>query len=103
MSFFGGLNGDGFYDEEYEGGGFSSGEYSYGPPPPIPLEELHLSKTGITTKLAVQFNWYDAGTIWLPKKALSKPHLNHVESWALKLVRQNVKRLCETLKEKKEL
>jgi len=94
--FYGGLNGDGFFNEEYEGddcdgcgGGYRS---------PIKLEDLGLAKTSIETDKAIQLQWKEIGTIWLPKEAMTKPNFNSIEPWATKIVKQNIKNLVSNLK-----
>ena len=98
--FYGGLNGDGFFNEEYEGGGYEHGECNAGYPPAVDIDKLDLTKTGIESEKAIQFMYKDLGVLWMPKSALSKPHLEQVEAWAITMLHNNIKKLIKQLQDK---
>ena len=99
--FTGGLNGDGFFNEEYDGGGYENGEgCNFGYSPAVDIDKLYLTKTGIESDKAVQFMYKDWGVLWMPKSALSKPHLEQVEAWAITMLNKNIKKLIKELQDK---
>lgn len=98
--FIGGLNGDGFFNEEYADGGYESGEgCNFGYESPTDIKDLDLVKTGVETDKAVQYMFRDFGNIWMPKKALTKPHFEGIEGWGIKILHKNIKKLITDLKE----
>ena len=86
----GGLNGDGFFNEEYEGGAYEYGEDRCGPPPTYTLESCGLSKTGTETDGAILLDWKGVYQIWLPKKAFVRPHNDKIETWGFQIVKENL-------------
>jgi len=99
--FFGGLNGDGFFNEEYEGGYENGEDCNFGYSPAIDIDKLDLTKTGIESDKAVQFMYKDWGVLWMPKSTLSKPHLEQVEAWAITMLHNNIKKLINQLQNTK--
>jgi hypothetical protein len=90
--FYGGLNGDGFFNDEYSDGGYEDGEGSrYGYVSPTSMQELGVIKTGIETENAVQLRFKDMVNFWMPKKALTSPHFDGVMDWSIAMLHNNIK------------
>lgn len=97
-SFFGGLNGDGFFNEEYEGGSYEHGECGGSvPPPPVPLSRYKITVTETQTEKAVMLSKvFDCGNevmFWMPKSAISG---GGVETWALKMLLENIHKSAQS-------
>lgn len=98
--FFGGLNGDGFFNEEYCDGGYESGEggYSYwtdsdyadeySPAQTKSLKKYDIKFSGKSTDKALQFKYSrdsEYGYIWLPRSAVTQNN-KRIYKWAIKLL-----------------
>ena len=86
----GGLNGDGFFGEEYMDG---RDEYDI---TPIPARRIGLVRTEVETEKALLFQYKGLGTLWLPKSAFTNWKYTHINHWAYKIVCTNIMKLRET-------
>ena len=97
---FGGVNGDGFFNEEYDYDLSYGSEYDGGYESPVSFDKYSLKKTGVETEKAIQFKFKGFGNIWLPKVALTTPHFSSINAGAEGLVIKNIKELIKSMKEK---
>lgn len=95
--FNGGLNGDGFFNEEYDHDLNYGNEIDGGYEAPINFKDYYLKKTGVETEKAMQFEFKDFGFIWLPKAALTVPHYSSINQWAAWMVRKNINNLIRSI------
>lgn len=98
--FYGGLNGDGFFDEEYCGGGYEDGEGVGGYRAPEHISKYDLTHTGKETPKAVQYKVTKGemtSFVWLAKKGLCPPHWDYIEEWYCLYAMKNI---VKSLKQK---
>lgn len=88
--FHGGLNGDGFFDEEYSGYCQDGDSYGGGYIEPTGIAEYDVILTGKETEKAVQLKSQANTTFWMPKKAMTSPHYDYVEPWAVNMFLKNL-------------
>lgn len=90
--FFGGLNGDGFFNEEFCDGAYEDGECCGSVSLGIPLSRYSITLSNVETEKAVMlsrvFNDGASVSFWMPKACLQGA--DRVNSWALKTLLINM-------------